>query len=288
MKKKTQNLKYRFKAFIKKFVKTIKRPEMAVLPGQLAFFFVLSVVPIVSLITYFASYLHVSISFITNFISKAFSQDIANMLQPIIQNNTVGIKFFISLIIGFYIASNGADSIIVAANAIDGTPNQNYAKRRIKAIIMTMFIVTLFVFILLVPVFGNRIIDAIKYVDLNSIVTIRVEQVFRFLKGPISWFVMFMFIKIIYTMAPDRNIPSSSTTYGAIFTTVLWVIVTFIYSFYITHFARYDMFYGSLANIVILMLWVYFLAYIFVIGMCLNYHNEEEKLEKTSQINIEK
>ena len=89
-------------------------------------------------------------------------------------------------------------------------------------------------------------------------------------------------------MAPDRRRASSYTTYGAIFTTILWIIVTFIYSFYITHFARYDIFYGSLANLVILMLWVYLLAYIFVIGMCLNYHNEEEKLEKTGKIKTTK
>ena len=286
MKNKTQKWKNRFLSFFHKFIKTLRRPEMAILPGQLAFFFVLSVVPIVSLITYFASYLHVSMNFVLNFIEKAFSADIANMLHPIIQSNTVSLKFFVSLLFGFYIASNGADSIIVAANAIEGTPNQSYPKRRIKALIMTLFIVGLFVFILLVPVFGNRIMDAIRYVDLNSNVTQRLEQVFIFLKGPISWFIMFMFIKIIYTMAPDQRRGSSYTTYGAVFTTVLWIIVTWIYSFYITHFARYDMFYGSLANIVILMLWVYLLAYIFVVGMCLNYHNQEEKLEKTSQINF--
>ena len=42
-----------------------------------------------------------------------------------------------------------------------------------------------------------------------------------------------------------------------------------------------------LNNIVILMLWIYFLAYAFTIGMALNYRKEEE-LEKTGTINIEK
>ncbi len=279
-------MKKRFKTFLKKFIKTIRRPEMSILPGQLAFFFVLSVVPIVTLISYFSSYVHVSIDFVSNFLAKAFSQDIANLLRPMISGNTLGWKFFISLLIGFIIASNGADSIIVTSNAIDGTPNTNYFRRRLKAIVMTMFMVVLFVFILLVPVFGNKIIEMFRYVDLDPTITLRIEQVIRFLKGPISWFVIFMFIKIIYTMAPDRRIPSSYTTYGAVFTSVLWIIITFIYSFYITHFARYDLFYGSLANLVVLMLWVYLLAYVFVVGMCLNYHNEEEKLEKTGKINL--
>lgn len=89
-------------------------------------------------------------------------------------------------------------------------------------------------------------------------------------------------------MAPDRKIPSSYVNYGAIFTSISWVLVTTIYSYYINNFARYDVFYGGLANIVILMLWVYLLAYIFVIGIGLNYHKEEIILEKTGIIDVKK
>ena len=87
-------------------------------------------------------------------------------------------------------------------------------------------------------------------------------------------------------MAPDRLLPSKYVNYGAIFTSVAWVLITSIFSYYISHIAVYDVFYGGLANIVILMLWFYLLAYIFTIGMALNYREEEIKLEKTSQINI--
>ena len=61
-------------------------------------------------------------------------------------------------------------------------------------------------------------------------------------------------------MAPDKKIPSRNVTGGAIFTTFGWVVITDIYSYYISHYANYSVFYGSLANIIILMLWVYFLA----------------------------
>ena len=53
-------MKNRINRFIKRILITIKRPEMAILPGQLAFFFVLSLVPIISLIGVVASFLSVS------------------------------------------------------------------------------------------------------------------------------------------------------------------------------------------------------------------------------------
>ena len=89
-----------------------------------------------------------------------------------------------------------------------------------------------------------------------------------------------MFIKILYTMAPDKNIPSNQTNYGALFTTFGWIISTYIYSIYINNYARYSIFYGGLANLIILMLWLYLLAYIFTIGLALNFKRTTKKSEK--------
>jgi membrane protein len=152
---------------------------------------------------------------------------------------------------------------------------------------MTFIIVLLFLFILVVPVFGNKIIEMVEYVNLNESITKTIVFSFNLMKGPVAWFIIFCFIKILYTMAPDRKIPSSYVNYGAIFTTIMWVIVTAIYSYYINNFANYTIFYGGLANIVMLMLWIYLLATIFVIGMALNYKEEVIKLEKTGSINLD-
>lgn len=276
----------RFKNFLKKVLNVISRPEMAVLPGQLAFFFVLSVVPIVTLITYGASFLHLSMDFIADFISKAFGSELASLVAPMVSISNIDFRFFFTLLIGFYIASNGASSIIVTSNAIYGIPDTNFLRRRTKAIVMTILIVILFIFILIVPVFGKNIIDAITLVNMNEHITKTITFTFNLLKGPITWFIIFCFIKILYTMAPDRKLESIYVNYGAAFTTIMWIFVTAAYSYYINHFANYAVFYGGLANIVMLMLWVYFLATIFVIGMALNYKEEVIKLEKTGAINI--
>ena len=176
--------------------------------------------------------------------------------------------------------------MIVTSNAIYGIKDSSFLKRRLKAFVMTIFLIILFIFILVVPLFGERIIELIKYVNLNANITEIITAVFNFIKGPISWLVIFIFIKLLFTLAPDRKLPSKNVNYGAIFTSIMWIIVTSVYSFYINHFAAYDVFYGSLANIVILMVWFYLLSYIFTIGLALNYREEEVQLEKTGQINL--
>lgn len=281
-----RKLKKKLKHFWKNFKTVLKRPEMNVLPGSFAYYLVLSIVPTITLITYAASFFNVPSNFIFEFLAKALNEDIANLVVANFGGTALGMKFYVSLIMAILIASNGASSIITTSNAIYGIKNTGFLKRRLKALIMTAFLILLIIFMLAVPVFGDKIIELINYVNLNAKFTEQISVVFNFIRGPISWFVIFVLVKILYTMAPDRLLPSKYVNYGAIFTSITWVIITSIFSYYISHIAVYDVFYGGLANIVILMLWFYLLAYIFTIGMALNYREEEIKLEKTSQINI--
>ena len=282
MKKKLKN---ELKEFFDNFIKVLKRPDMAILPGQLAFFFVLAIVPTITIISYGASALNLSTDVIFEFLSNAFSKDIASLLLTVPEtSNLSGIGFFIVVIVGYFTATNGPASIIVTSNIIYGEEPGSFFTRRLKAIIMTFFLVLLFIFMLVVPVFGTKIIELFQFVNLDSAITEKVTTIITLLQGPITWLIMYFFIKILYTIAPNKKVKSKSVVYGALFTSVSWIIITYIYSYYINNIAYYSTFYGSLANIVILMIWIYLLAYAFTIGMALNYRKEEVELEKTGTI----
>lgn len=271
------------KNFFQRFWEAFWRPEMLVLPGQIAFFLFLSIVPTITLIGYACTYLNISNDLVSSLISNAFGADISNLVTPIITATKITPAFFISLGVGYFLASNGMSSIIVASNTIYGIKDSGFFKRRLKAIIMELVIVFLFLFILVVPLLGDSIIKLLHYFNLDTTTTTTIISVFNFLSGPFSWLIIFLFIRTIYAMAPDKKLASRHVSGGAIFTTVAWIAITSLYSYYIVNFANYSVFYGSLANIVILMIWVYFLSYAFVIGMAMNYHQD---LEKTGIIEI--
>ena len=76
-------------------------------------------------------------------------------------------------------------------------------------------------------------------------------------------------------MAPDKRISSHYVKKGALFTTIGWIVVTSIYSYYANNLANYDLWYGGLSNIIVLMIWIYILAYILVLGIAINTNNYE-------------
>ena len=267
------------------FFKIITKPEMEILPGHLAFSFVISIVPTLTILTYIASIFHFDLHFINDFISQAFSQEFADMLLGVNMVIKADWNFFLTLIIAYIIASNGAASVIASSNMIYGIKNSSFFKRRLKSLFMILIIILLFVFLLIFSVFGNKIIEMLQLMDISEKIITNITLIISVLKGPISWFIIFFFIKIIFTMAPDKKIKSNEVNKGAIFTTIGFVVITYIYSIYTNNFANYDVFYGNLASIVVLMIWLYLLSYVFTIGLALNYREEVIILEKTQKLN---
>lgn len=264
--------------FLRRILNILGRPEMLILPGQLAFFLLLAIVPTFTIITYVASFFHVSIDFASNLILKMFGSDIGTLLIPYVRDIHFDARLIIPLFVAFYAASGGSSSIIVTSNELYGIDNTTFLKRKIKGIIMIMILVALITFLLLIPGLGDKLIAIIKYVNMNETVTKSIESIINFSKGPISWIIIFIMIKIIYTMAPDETIPSSNNNIGTLFTTIGMSTVTYIYSIYATKVAHYDILYGGLAHFVVLMIWLYLIAYIVIIGIAIN--AEEYEIRK--------
>lgn len=270
-------MKKKINDFVKQFIKVLKRPEMAILPGQLAYFLVVAIIPTITTLTIGASYLNLSTDAIYTYLSTAFSEDFAGLiLSSGATTQGTGFTAFIIVIVGYYVASNGACSIIITSNTIYGIKNRGYIKRHIKGLIMIFILLLALLIMLFIPMFGDKVILFLMETSNSKIFVDRLGFIFNILEGPMLWLLLFCFIKLIYTMAPDRKICTKYVNYGAIFTTISWVFVSSIYSIYINEYANYNALYGNLANLIILMLWFYFLSYCFTIGLALNYHKEEE------------
>lgn len=274
-----KKLSTRFIKYVKRILKIIFRPEMKVLPGQIAFFLVLSLIPLVTVVGLIASQFSISITNFISAVTNTLPEQISNIIVPIL--NSPGSVSIYSVILGFYIASNGAVSIIVASNMLFKIDDKDYIKRRIKALFMLIILVLLFLFMIVVLGYGNTIFEfIINYfkIDLPHFMF----YIFYAVKWTIGILIIFILVKLLLTFAPDQRVPSKKMNRGAIFITISWIVATSIYSIYVSDFVDYNVFYSSLANIVILMFWVYILSYTLVIGIAMNGENYiyEKKLEE--------
>ncbi len=263
----------RIKEFLKTLIDIIMLPEMMHLPGSLAFFIILSIFPILMLIGIVASYFSVSIEGITSTITAALPRGVEKLLLPYIQAGTFPRNILISTIFAFILASNGTHALILASNSLYDIKNSSYLRRRIKALFLILLLIVLFIFMISFLTYGNQlftyILKSVSYGPVNEVL----YYFFAFIKWPIAMFIIYLAMKLIYVLSPDGKIYSSTTSTGALFSTIGFTVATAIFSFYVNNFSTYDIYYGSIATIVTLMIWIYILSFILVIGIAINVRN---------------
>lgn len=269
----------KIKSKINKIINLCLKPYMRILPGNFTYSLMMSLIPILSIIVMLSGIFRLSPSSVFDKIGNVIPEDVLTMILGFLGNNTWG--NILVIIAGVWAASSGPNALIIASNMIynfDGDPSfSSYLKRRIKSILLTFLVVLVVIINLLVLVFGNHLLNLVfNFFGLDT----SIIGLFSFIKWPIALILIYFIIKVLYTACPNEKILSKTTTKGAIFTTLSWLFSSAIYSYYATNFANYSKIYGSLANIIILMIWLYILSYILMVGIAINASNYKEELKK--------
>jgi membrane protein len=264
---------------VDRIMKNIALPEMKILPGQLAFFFVLTLVPIIALILSIVSNLRIPTNVLNTMIENQFPDTIVEFVKYLSSNDGANINTIIFFVSALVFASNGTYSMIIASNQIYKIKNKGLIYDRIKAIFLMFILIFLLIFIVFVPVFGDFIVKFVTTIVKNSNINYFINIFYQVVNLPLSWFFIFISIKLLYTIAPDNKISSKNVNYGAFFTSLTWILFTKLYSLYINTFGGYANIYGSISSLLVLMWWIYFLSYLFVMGMALNVSKYEDKKE---------
>ncbi len=270
-------MKERIKRYWKKLLNILKKPEMRILPSTIAFHIILAIIPLLTIVVLIASFFGISIDLVTKLVSNIMPTQVSDIIVNVISGKGFDQSVGIFNIVAFFLASNGTYAVINTSNTLYKIKNRSAWKARLSSVALLLIIILLFLFLLLVPVFGGSIIRLMSRADIMPNFEKEALMIYNVMKWPISILIIYFNIKLIYAVAPSKNIKGEETTYGAMFTTVCWILSTIIFRFYLGHFARYDILYGNLSSIIIMMVWMYFLSYIFVFGMAINVSRKEEQ-----------
>ena len=165
-------MKQKIIKYFKKLFRILKKPEMEILPSNIAFNIILAIIPVLTIIALIASSFDISMDMVEKLIVKIMPSEVSATIIEAISgkgfDKTIGIYNIIALIL----ASNGAYAIITASDTLYKTNNKDYIKKRVSSVVIISIIITLLLFLLIVPVFGENIINLMhkaklleKYID---------------------------------------------------------------------------------------------------------------------------
>jgi membrane protein len=189
---------------------------------------------------------------------------------------SLGIGLAIAVVAALWSASGGVGNMLTAVNiAYDEDETRGFVRRKGLALLLTLGSI---VFVLLaVALFsvGAAIGD-----DVATPIRIALT-VGRLLLAIV---LITIVLAVIYRVGPDRDAPKMRwVSIGAAVATVIWLVASIGFSLYVETFGNYAKTYGSLAAIVILMLWLWISAYAILLGAEINAEAEQQTAKDTTK-----
>lgn len=259
------------------FIDDMTKDDVGLYAAQSAFFAVLSAVPFLMLVILCAKYfVEVNIVTVTEPIKKAFpapvSTYIVRVIAEVFYRSQSTALLSATVITTLWSSSRGTMAVYTGFNRIFGyVKRRNWLFSRVASFFYNLLFLAVIVATVVVLVFGNAILT---FFDTEFILAHYIILVLFKLKFPIFFVVFVLGFAAMYTYLPQRKTKYKSQLPGAFATAVGWLGFSYLFSLYIMYFSKYSFVYGSLAAIVLLMLWVYFCVYMLLIGAEINKHIE--------------
>lgn len=199
---------------------------------------------------------------------KALPDEVQNFIQQQITSigsasrAGVSLTLLIAVAIALWSASGGMAALITGVNvARDQTEPKSFVKKRGKALVLTFGAIVLLVVMMF-------LIAAVPSILTHAGLGTVGRVVFDILRWPLLAIVIVLGLGVLYHVAVGR--PKQArfglVTPGTLVATLLWLIASGLFAVYTANFASYSKTYGSLASIVVVLLWLYLSAIAVLIG----------------------
>lgn len=242
-----------------------------------AFFMVLSIFPLLILLCSLLPYTGITLDDVLYYLTDLVPIYILDLCRAMFieYNNSKVAIISVTAILAVWASGKGAYALRTGVATINGKDvGENFAIVRIKSSIYTVVFILVFIFFMFAMAWGNRINAFLKDVIPNFNVLYSVFIRFRFL---LVWIVMTVIFQIMYALMPGSDKKFFELLPGALFSSIFWSILTFVFSLYIDIFGKLSI-YGNFVGIIFALLWLYWCMYIVLIGACINHFVCEEKL----------
>lgn len=247
----------------------MKKQNISAFAASTAFFFFLSLVPMLMVICTLIPYTPLTeanlVTAVTDFTPDRIDP-VAESLIADVYEKSAGIMS-VAVLATLWSAAKGVMALMRGLNAVNGVEEErNYFVVRIIATFYTLIMLVIVMLSLFIMVFGNQLVSLAlhRIPPLERIVSFAMN--FRFV---FVWVILTILFAVIYAYVPDVKLKFREQVPGAVFSAVSWSVFSWGFSMYVNYGNSYGI-YGSLAIIIIALLWMYFCMYLILIGAYLN------------------
>ena len=251
------------------FGKQLSRDNIASFASSTAFFFFLSLVPMLMIVCSVLPYTPLTEENLMTGVTRIMPDSMDPLMISIISQMYAKSSNIlpVAIIVTIWSAGKGMLGLMRGLNVVNGVAeNRNYFVLRIVASFYTIITLVALLLSLGFSVFGKVVVNSISrgIPQISRLFSLLIHMRFLFV-----WVFLAFAFTLTYTFIPNKKLKMKYQFPGAIFASITWSIFSYFFSVYVDYYNGMSA-YGSLSTIILVMMWLYFCIYIMLIGANLN------------------
>lgn len=228
-----------------------------------AYFIIISFLPFCAFILTLLQEIKIDSAPIINEVLKVFPHAVAVYVEGLMAESLPNSSIMsVSILTFLWSASSGMVAIMKGLETIYETKvKRGYLSTRLTAIFYLLALSVVLILTVITLVFGQTLYDKVLSVSPPIFVTLLLK--FKSLLGLI---ILTAFFCLMFNAIPRGRVKFINNLLGAVFSALGWVLFSFFFSIFVDNFSNYSVVYGSLATLVVMMVWLFTCMYIIFLG----------------------
>lgn len=251
-------------------IKQMSDPYYQGFAAQMAFYMVLAMVPVIIVLSQILGLFNISMSFFNKYIDHYVSADVSGILKQLFSYKPAAANNLVMIVTALWAASKAQLPMLRISNytyTAGKYTSKGFFRERARSVFCMIGIIFTVTFTMVVLVYGKALLSlSLGRIDLGGYV----DTLWTYLRWPLTIVLFFLMISINYYILPSEKIKFREIVPGSVLCSIGMLAVTIGYSAYTGYVANYDIIYGSLASIVAMLFWLFFLAEILCLGVIFN------------------
>lgn len=234
---------------------------LALFPGTLFLFTLIPYIPIADLDV-------IILDFFSEVMPDSAFDAVKTTISDIVSKQQSGLLSF-GILLALFFSTNGLNALMESFNkAYDIFESRSFLYQRGMALMLTLLEVAVLVVAVVLILGGSLAIDVLVMYGLIKASYIAV--LFRVMEWIIILILIYIGVSLLYYFGPAVNKRWKFFSIGSVVATVLFVITSTGFSYYINHFGTYNKLYGSIGTLIVVMVWMNLNSLIILVGFELN------------------
>ncbi len=257
---------------VRKIIKSMGKDHISEYSAQCAYYVILSFVPFVILLLTLIQYMNLDSQQLLDILYRIIPSSMNDMVLGIVRevySKSVG-TISISLIFTLIAADKGLFALVKGLHSIynyKDNKKKSVIYLRLTSILKTAIFIIIFAIGTVILVFGNSIISTIQD---NFGLLENYSIIYQILIQLLIILIVSLMFLGIYKFMSGHKVTLKSQIPGAIFSAVVLIIISFVFSIYLDIFRGFSITYGSLTALMLVMMWTYACFYVIFIGAEIN------------------